>query len=215
MQPLIIVGSGGFSKDVVWATQNMDAARPQYDLVGYCDDDPAKQGRVIYGLTVLGTIEQVHATMADPPCFICAIGNNHARARVVARALALGWQPVTIIDPSVMIADEVQIGAGTYLGARAIVSPKAVIGDHVLINNHTTIGHDCVIGDFAQVSPGGRVSGASVLLEGALVGANAVVAQGRSIGRHSTLGAGSFAMTNIPDEVTAVGNPAKVTFRHS
>lgn len=215
MQQLIVIGSGGFSKDVVWAIQHMNAAQAQYNLIGYCDDDPAKQGRVIYGHTVLGTIEQVHETMAAPPCFICSIGSNPARARVVERAIALGWQPVTIIDPSVLIADEVQIGVGTYIGARAILSPKAVIGDHVLINNHTTIGHDCVIGNFAQVSPGGRISGASVLREGALVGANAVVAQGRSIGRHATLGAGSFAMTNIPDEVTAVGNPAKVIFRNS
>lgn len=211
-RPLIVVGSGGFSKDVVWAIQNANAAHPAYTLLGFCDDDPAKHGQTIMGCPVLGAPEAVAATLGEPACFICSIGDNAARQKVVARVLDLGWTPATIIDPSVMIAEEVEIGQGTYIGARAILSPRARIGNYVLINNHTTIGHDCIIEDFAQVAPGGRVSGFSVLKEGALLGANAVIAQGRTLGRFATLGASSFAMTNIPDGATAIGVPARVAF---
>ncbi len=210
--PLIVVGSGGFSKDVVWTIQNANAARATYTLLGFCDDDPTKQGQTIMGYPVLGAPEAVAATLGDPPCFICSIGDNAARQRVVTRVLDLGWTPATIIDPSVMIAEEVEIGQGTYIGPRAILSPKARIGNYVLINNHTTIGHDCILEDFAQVSPGGRVSGFSVLKEGALLGANAVIAQGRTLGRFATLGASSFAMLNVPDGATAIGVPARVAF---
>ncbi|NWF78908.1 MAG: acetyltransferase [Chloroflexi bacterium] len=211
--PLIVVGSGGFSKDVVWAVHNHNAVHAAYELLGFCDDDRAKKGQLIAGYPVLGTPEEVAATAPQTPCFLCSIGDNSARARVVERVLSLGWTPVTIIDPSVMIADEVEIGLGTYVGARAIISPKARIGNHVIINNHTTIGHDCVVADFAQVSPGARVSGFSVLEEGALLGANAVIAQGRKLGRYGTLGACSFGMIDIPEGATATGIPARVTFR--
>lgn len=212
-RPLIIVGSGGFSKDVAWAVQNYNALHAEYELLGFCDDDPAKKGQMIMGYPVLGTPEDVAASRAEKPCFICSIGNNSARARVVERVLSLGWTPVTIIDPSVMIGAEVEIGWGTYIGARAIISPKARIGNHVIINNHTTIGHDCVVEDYAQVSPGGRVSGFSVLKEGALLGANAIIAQGKTLGCYGTLGACSFGLTDIPDGATATGIPARVTFR--
>ena len=212
---LIIVGGGGFCKDVVWAVQNLNAVHSTYDILGYCDDDPAKKGQMIYGYSVLGSPEDVDADISDKPCFICSIGNNAARVRVVQRILSLGWTPVTIIDPSVMVAEGVVIGEGTYIGARSVLSPNANIGNYVIINNLCTIGHDCVLGDFAQVAPGGRVSGASVLKEGALLGANAVVAQGKCVGSYATLGACSFAMTDIPDDVTAVGIPARVTFRRT
>jgi sugar O-acyltransferase (sialic acid O-acetyltransferase NeuD family) len=212
-RPLVVVGSGGFSKDVLWALQGYNTIHAAYELLGFCDDDPAKQGQTIMGYPVLGSPERVAAGQAVRPCFICSIGDNHARARVVARVLELGWTPVAVIDPSARLADDVEVGPGSYIGAQAVLSPRARVGSHVLINNQTTIGHDCLIEDFAQVAPGGRVSGFSVLREGALLGANAVIAQGRQIGRYGTLGACSFGMINIPEAATATGIPARVVFR--
>jgi sugar O-acyltransferase (sialic acid O-acetyltransferase NeuD family) len=212
---LIIVGCGGFGKEMLWTAQRLNAVQPSYELIGYCDDDPAKQGQVVYGYPVLGSPEAAAAELFERPGFICSIGDNQVRARVVARVLALGWTPVSILDPTVIVADDAVVGVGTYVGARSMLCPNARIGDHVIINNLCTIGHDSQLGDFAQVSPGGRVSGASRIAEGALLGSNAVVAQCRSVGRYATLGAGSFAMTDIPDEATAIGIPARVAFRRT
>jgi sugar O-acyltransferase (sialic acid O-acetyltransferase NeuD family) len=211
----IVVGCGGFGKEVLWTAQNFNAVSPTYEIIGYCDDDPTKKGQVIYGHPVLGAPEAVDARLAEKPCFICSIGDNTARARVVGRVLALGWEPVTIIDPSAIVASDVVVGAGTYVGARSILCPNANIGRHVIVNNMATIGHDSRLGDFTQVSPGGRVSGASVMEEGALLGSNAVISQLKKVGRYATLGACSFAMSNIPDYATAVGIPARVTFRRN
>lgn len=210
---LIIVGGGGFCRDVVWAVQNLNASHSTYDILGYCDDDLAKKGQMIDGYSVLGAPEDLD--LSDKPCFICSIGENVVRARIVQRVLSLGWTPVAILDPSVMVAENVIVGEGTYIGARSILSPNVNIGKYVVINNHCTIGHDCVLGDFAQVAPGGRVLGASVLKEGAMLGANAVIARGKCVGNYATLGACSFAITNIPDDATAVGVPARVTFRRA
>lgn len=211
----IVVGCGGFGKEVLWTVQNLDAAASAYEIIGYCDDDSAKKGQIIYGFPVLGSPEEVDPRLSVKPCFICSIGDNAVRARVVNRIMALGWEPVTIIDPSVIVADDVVIGVGTYIGARTVLSPNARIGQHVLVNNLATIGHDSIIGDFAQVSPGGRVSGASVMGEGSLLGSNAVISQLRKLGRYATLGACSFAITNIPDYATAIGIPARVTFHRN
>jgi sugar O-acyltransferase (sialic acid O-acetyltransferase NeuD family) len=213
-QALIVMGAGGFGQEMVWAAKHFNAVHPTYNILGYCDDDPAKKGKVIYGYPVLGTAEELDTASPDKPCFVCAIGKNNVRAQAVRKLLALRWIPVTIIDPSVIVAEGVEVGEGTYVGAGSILSPYSRIGNHVIINHGCSIGHDSVLGDFVQVSPGGRVSGAAVLKEGATLGSNAVIAPGITLGRYSTLGACSFAATDLPDGVTAVGVPARVIIKH-
>ena len=210
---LIVIGAGGFGQEVIWAARNFNTVHPAYDIVGYCDDDQTKAGQAIYGCRVLGTVESVNGELAEKPCFVCAIGDNRRRAEVVARATGLGWHAVTIIDPSVVVAEHVTVGDGTYVGAGSVLSPYACIGNHVIINHGCSIGHNSVLGDFVQVSPGGRVSGYSTLLEGAALASNAVVAPGKTIGRYAFVGACSFAMTDVPDGATAIGTPARVAFQ--
>jgi sugar O-acyltransferase (sialic acid O-acetyltransferase NeuD family) len=212
---LIILGAGGFGQEIVWAVRNMNAVCPRYEVAGYCDDDPTKKGGVIYGTSILGSAEEVDKSLFQKPGFVCAIGNNLKRALAVDRVLALGWKPVTVIDPSVIIAEGVVVEIGTYVGAGSILSPYAQIGKHVIINHHCSIGHNSVLEDFVQISPGGRVSGGCRIETRALLGSNAVVAPGRIIGRRATLGACSFAMTDVPDDVTAIGTPARVVMKHA
>ena len=211
---LIILGAGGFGQEIIWAVRNMNAVRPQYEVVGYCDDDPAKKGLEIYRTSVLGSPEEVDKAFDEKPNFLCAVGNNLKRAHVVERVLALGWVPAIVIDPSVIVAEGVTVGEGTYVGAGSILSPYAQIGRHVIINHHCSIGHNSVLEDFVQVSPGGRVSGSCRIKAGASLGSNAVVAPGKVIGHRAILGACSLAMTDIADDVTAVGTPARVVMRH-
>lgn len=46
--------------------------------------------------------------------------------------------------------------------------------------------------------------------EGALIGANAIILKGVTVGKFSVIGAGSVVTRNIPDDVVAAGNPARV-----
>lgn len=210
---LMIVGAGGFGPEVAWAARMFNRVHPTFELVGLCDDDPAKKGQRLDGLEVLGVPEEAGAALGGKPWFVCAVGDNASRAAMVERLLRLGWLPATVIDPTVYVADGVVVGDGSYVGAGSILSPHAQVAEHVIINHHCSIGHDALIASFAQVSPGSRVSGHCVLDEGALLGSNAVVAPGKRIGRFATLGACSFAMTDVPDGATAVGIPARVTVR--
>jgi sugar O-acyltransferase (sialic acid O-acetyltransferase NeuD family) len=210
---LIIVGAGGFGSEVLWVASSLNAVRPAFDLVGFCDDNASRKGTDAFGHPVLGTPEEAEMVLDEKPSYVCALGNNAARAAMVSRLDALGWEPATVIHPSVILAPGAVVGPGTYIGAGSIVAPNARIGKHVIINLHCSIGHDAVLEDFVQVSPGGRISGNSRLLEGAMLASNAAVAPGRSIGRYATLGACSFALVDVPDGATAVGIPAMVAHR--
>lgn len=209
--PLIIIGMGGFAPSVIWAINRINQVNPTFNIIGGCDDDAERKGKEVYGYPVLGTPEEVAATLDTKPCFICTIGSDSStRAQVVERALALGWTPATVIEPSVLVAENVVIGEGTYVGPNSVLSPNVRIGSYTLIVQFNTIGHDATIGDYVQVFPGARILGGCELKEGATIGSNAVIAPYRTLGRYATLGANSFARKDVPDYTTMVGNPAKV-----
>ena len=207
---LVVVGAGGFGQEIIWAAKNVNSVNPAFEILGYCDDTPSKLGTSVYGCPVLGAPEIIASRESGDIWFVCAIGNNRDRSKLVKRIQNLGWRAATVVDPSVIVAEGVEIGEGCYVGAGSILSPYAILGNHVIINHCCSIGHDSHLGDFVQISPGGRVSGGCTIKEGASLGSNAAVAPGKTVGAHSVIGACSFAIGDVPDGATVVGNPARV-----
>jgi FlaA1/EpsC-like NDP-sugar epimerase len=84
IEDLVVVGAGGASRDVAWAVEGINAIQPRWNLLGFLDDDPAKQGAVIHGYPVLGPI----SAAADYPASRLIVGiasyrNRRARREVV------------------------------------------------------------------------------------------------------------------------------------
>ena len=65
-----------------------------------------------------------------------------------------------------------------------------------------------------RVSPGAHLAGKVHVGELTHIGIGASVVQGVEIGRNVIIGAGAAVIDDIPDNVTAVGVPAKVIRRH-
>jgi carbonic anhydrase/acetyltransferase-like protein (isoleucine patch superfamily) len=79
-----------------------------------------------------------------------------------------------------------------------------------IANTGCTIDHDNHIGDFAHVSPGAHLGGTVRVGAGTHVGIGASVRNNISIGAWTTIDAGASVVRDIPDEVVAVGVPARV-----
>lgn len=89
------------------------------------------------------------------------------------------------------------IGAFTYINARFGVD----IGDEVQIGSHCSI--------YSQSTIDGK-TGEVKLGKKACLGAHCVVMPGVTIGENSIVGAFSFVNKDIPANVVALGQPAKV-----
>jgi sugar O-acyltransferase (sialic acid O-acetyltransferase NeuD family) len=201
MKKIIIIGASGFGKEIAWVIDRMNQAGSELGLIGFCDDAPDKQRGAFGGFPLLGSVEEATAHLPGSR-FICAIGNNRARQSVVARACAAGLLPHTIIDPTASIAPNTTIGVGSFIGIGSIVSVGAIIGNHAIVNHQACVGHDVTLADFAQACPGARISGGCDIGEGALLGTNAATIPLIKMGAWSTLGAGTTALTNIPEYTT-------------
>jgi FlaA1/EpsC-like NDP-sugar epimerase len=57
LKRLLIVGAGDAGEELLRAIHHQRIA--QHDVVGFIDDDPAKQGTLIHGLAVLGTVDEL------------------------------------------------------------------------------------------------------------------------------------------------------------
>jgi sugar O-acyltransferase (sialic acid O-acetyltransferase NeuD family) len=215
-QEVIIVGAGGVASEALWLCQRINQMPGAAGLrvLGFTDDNPERTGQKVEGLEILGTAAQIAKRYGGQGVrFHCAIGHNRARQRISALLEAAGLTPLSLIDPSAIIAPTATVGDGSFVGPLSIVAPHARVGRHVLINTQVSAGHHCEVGDFAQLCPGVRVSGHGRVGEGGFLGSNAVLNPGAQVGAWATLGAASFALTNIPASATAIGNPARVILR--
>jgi sugar O-acyltransferase (sialic acid O-acetyltransferase NeuD family) len=217
---LLIIGAGGFGAVAASLAESMNAAArdhlgaARWEVVGYADRDPAKRGIGHAGHVVLGTIEQVAPTFESRELwFICAIGDNHARAEMVTRALQFGWRPATLVHPSAILDPTVEVGAGSFIGPLVVASWNTRIGAHVVIDAHVSIGHNAVLMDFCEVFAGARINGNCRLAEYALVGCNGTLLPGTLVGRNAVVGANSLAHGVVAPETTTVGAPARVVRR--
>lgn len=194
---LILVGASGFGREVRWVCR-----RAGLEAAGFCDDAADRQTGSFCGLPLLGTIEQAAARLGAGVQFHCAVGRNRDRQRLAERALAAGWSPATIVDPSAIIAPDAEMGAGAFVAPLAVISCGTRVGRFALVNQHANVGHDSVLGDFVQLCPGARVSGNCVLGTGAFLGSNAVLLPMKRMGNWSVLGAASLGLSDIGDEAT-------------
>jgi sugar O-acyltransferase (sialic acid O-acetyltransferase NeuD family) len=204
---IVIVGAGGHGQvvaDVLLAAARAGAnVRP----VGYVDDDPARRGKVLLGLPVLGDTGSLSAVPHD--AVIVAIGDIATRRMFFERLQQQHERFAVARHPGAIIAEDVVVGPGTMICAGAIVNPGSVIGSNVILNTACTIDHHNHIGDHVHVAPRVCTGGDVTIGRGALVGIGAVVMPGRRVGADSIVGAGAVVHQDVPESTVVVGVPAR------
>jgi sugar O-acyltransferase (sialic acid O-acetyltransferase NeuD family) len=197
-----VYGAGGHGQVVrdVLAACGI-AVRFQYD------DDPAHQHPasrdVRPGIRLVGP--GLRRSLDLP--VVLAVGRNAERAELTA---LLGTAFARIVHPSATISPTAVVGAGSVVLHGAVVQAHARLGRQVLVNTAASVDHDCTVGDFAHISPRVALCGHVVVGEGTHVGVGAVVVPKVRIGRWCRVGAGAVVLHDLPDGVTAVGNPARI-----
>ncbi|MBE5959645.1 MAG: acetyltransferase [Lachnospiraceae bacterium] len=203
---LLLIGGGGHCRSVI----DSALALSIFEQVGIVDtkaDD-------CLGVTIVGRDEDIPSLVmsgwTDAFVTVGSIGDTSARRRLYELAAKANLNMPAIIDPSAIVAANAKIESGAYVGKGAIINTNAWVGTGAIINTGAIVEHDCMIGDFSHVSPGATVCGQVTVGNDSHIGAGSVVRQGSVIGHHVLVGAGSIVVSDLPDEVTAYGNPCKV-----
>jgi acetyltransferase-like isoleucine patch superfamily enzyme len=123
---------------------------------------------------------------------------------------------------NVLIREKTTIGNQTAIGTATIIDGNVKIGNNVSIQSmvyiptNTTIGDHVFIGPNAVLtndryppSPPGNLVG-PLLKNRVAIGANATILPGVCIGEGSLVAAGSIVTCNVPDNMMAIGSPARI-----
>ena len=214
MKPLYIIGAGGFGREVAWLVERINAVSPIWDFKGFIDDNEALWNTEADGYKIQGGFSILEQSKEDVWC-VLAVGNAAVRCNGINRLQPFAHiHFATLIDPSVKMGSSVTIGEGSIICAGTIITVDVSIGSHNIINLDCTIGHDAVLEDFVTLYPSANISGCVKIGTVTEIGTGAQIIQGKRIGRNTIIGAGAVVVKDIPDDVTAVGNPARVIKRH-
>jgi len=207
MNKIAIVGAGGFGIEVACLIEDINKKNYQWEIVGFFDD--VKIGETINDYKVLGGINDLKK-VDEKMSLAIAIGWPKPRKKIVENILNPKLNFPALIHPSVMMSRFAEIGDGSIICAGSIITVNIKIGKFVIINVDCTIGHEAVIKDYCSLMPSVNVSGEAEVGTGSFLGTNSLVINRKKIGDNSIIGAGAVVIDDVPNNCTAVGNPAKV-----
>ena len=204
MSSLLVFGAGGHGKVVAETARAVGA----WQEIVFADD-AYPQLTSVDGYPVVADFSGAGSMAGARPDVIVALGDNRKRSDLTTELRQSGFNPVTLVHPSAVVAHSAHVEAGTVVFAQAVVQAAARIGRAVIVNTAAAVDHDCVIGDGVHLSPGVRLGGEVQVGAYSWLGVGAVVINRTAVGRDVTVGAGSCVIGNLPDGVTVVGVPAR------
>lgn len=211
------LGAGGHAKILV----EILAQTERYKLIGFTDVNPGRWGTELLGYPILGGDEELAKLYAKEvrTAFIGVGATSSAetrlRAKLFHQALELGFQIPTLIHSKALVSPSATIGVGSVVMAGAILNAGVRVGDNVVIYSGSILEHDSVIDNHVHLSPGAHLAGGVTIAEGAFIGIGASIIQGVRVGCWTTVGAGAVVLKDLPDNVVAVGVPARLLRENS
>ena len=138
----------------------------------------------------------------------------------------------TIIYCDVMIGNKFQSGHNVMIREYTYIGDRVSIGTSTIIEGNSILGHDISIQSMVYI-PTGTIIGSGVFIgpnavftndkyppsdklrspsigENAVIGANSTLLPGVCIGKGSFVAAGSVVTKDVPDNMMAIGSPAKI-----
>ena len=204
---LVIIGAGGFGREVLDIVEALEAAGQRLDFRGFLDDGEVDHERLARrGAALLGVSSSV-ADHADH--YVIGVGDGLVRAQIADALERSHAVASTLVHPSATIGGDTTLASGCIVAAGARLTTNVRLGEHVDVHVNATIGHDCRLHDFVSVLPGANVGGEVTLGRGSTVGSGAIILPGLEIGVGAYVGAGAVVTKDVEPGATVAGVPAR------
>jgi sugar O-acyltransferase (sialic acid O-acetyltransferase NeuD family) len=208
MKRLLLIGAGGFGREVLQWARESEACGRDWTPGGFLDDRPeALDAYPGIDLPILGSPGDYEPQADD--CFVIAVGKPASRAKLWALLTEKGAAFARVLHQSSRVGPDVCLGDGVILCPGVCLTRDIVIGDNTALNINTAVGHDARIGSHCQLSSFCDITGKVVLGDAVFVGSRGSVLPGVQVGDGATVGAGSVVVKPVEAGTTVFGNPAR------
>lgn len=191
------------------ALEAMDCVGGQYELIGFVDDTPEKQGPTKYGYTVydrsaLDKFKDAKVLAVPGSSVSYKKREDHIGSLKIAKE-----RLATVVHPNASIGKNVKVGANCLIMAGVVITSNAVIGDHVCILPNTVIHHDAEVKDYTLIGCNVAIAGGTTIERNCYIGSGTNIMNGITIGEYTLIGLGSNVLKSVPAQSKIAGNPAK------
>ncbi|WP_167341851.1 acetyltransferase [Nonlabens sp. SY33080] len=209
MKDIVIIGAGGFGREVKSIIDRINLIKPTYRLLGFYDDNQTLNEN-INGIPYLGDLNSLINNTNNIDVAL-GIGDPTVKEKIISRLLVndtLNFP--NIVDPNAIIGnDDITLGIGNIICAGVIITCNIKLKDFITLNLSCTVGHDTIIESFSSFMPSVNISGEVVINKKVYVGTGAKIINLLEIGENTIVGAGAVVAKSLPSNCTAVGIPAK------
>lgn len=175
------------------ATEILEAAQ-----LGYASDFASIE-RLYFDEVTFAEVDAPRLTNTGSTIYFhVGIARDELKMRVVDACESQGWKAFTVVHPTAVVSPSARLAPGVFVGPLAVVSSHAIVEKHSIIHIHASIGHDAHIGQYTAILPGARISGKVQVGQRSLIGSNAFVAAGKSIGDDCRVDALSYVNQDLP-----------------
>jgi len=206
VKELIIVGAGGFGRELLQWVNSINMIQTKWVIKGFIDDNLNALEGIKCDYTVIGRIQDWEPKETE--IFACAIANPRIKENIVTLLKSRRASFEKIIHPTAVIGEFNKIGEGLIAYPNSVITTNAEIGDYVTLLS-SGIGHDAVVGDFSTISSYCDITGGVKLGKRVFLGSHVTIVPGRKVGDDAYVGAGSVVINNVKPGAKVIGNPAK------
>ncbi|MBQ3014425.1 MAG: acetyltransferase [Clostridia bacterium] len=207
MKKIIIVGAGGFGRELLWWIKDINKVTPTWEIAGFLDDDLHALDGYACDYSVIGTIKDWQPKEDEE--FALALGSPSLKRKIVAQMKEKGAKFATVVHPTAMLSEFATVGEGLIMFPNSKISCDSRVGDFVTLLS-TLIGHDTVIGDYTVISGGCNVVRNVTIGNDVFLAAGVCIAQDVTVGDGAYLGLGSVILKDVKPGAKMFGNPARI-----
>lgn len=207
MKDIVILGSGGFAKEVAFLIDEINENTPIWNLLGFIDEKSDIQNSKY---TIIGNDDWL-LHYNKPISVVIGIGDSSLISKLSNVLLKnKNIEFPNLIHPNA-IGDwkRIELGKGNIICASNTLTTDIKIGDFNIVNLSCTIGHDTVMGNNNVVNPSVNISGGVNIENNCLLGTGSKILQYLKIGSNTIIGSGAVVTKNIDKQGVYVGMPAK------
>ena len=95
MKKIVILGAGGFAREVAWLIEEINNKNEEWDLLGFIEEGNINIGSILNNDKVLGDFEWIKKNKQDNLFYISAVGDPKLRIRFSEAAEKLNVKPAT------------------------------------------------------------------------------------------------------------------------
>lgn len=199
MQNLIIVGAGGFAKELLGYI-NHDKSKgllSNINIKGILVDYIEHYKSLNESIDYLGKIREYEIQKDD--IFMLAVGENPGRNILIDYLESKNAKFFNYIHSSCYVNPTSSIEEGLIMAPFCIINANVKVGRHTLLNSYSAVGHDCEIGNRGILYPYAAINGNCKVGDNLVMGTKATIFPKVTLGNNCTITSHSYVKSNKGD----------------